>query len=83
MPMSPSHHNGLRFSLGTKEMASHGLSPLFALYLHSHRSHDAYPTCYGRLAVMSDVDDGGFALNVDNESEGLLCYNEASTTERC
>jgi hypothetical protein len=25
----------------------------------------------------------GFALNVDNENEGLPCYNEASTTERC
>jgi transposase len=37
--------------------------------------------CYGRLAVVSDVDDDGFALNVDNESEGLPCYNEASTTE--
>jgi hypothetical protein len=23
--------------------------------------------CYGRLAVVSDVDDGGFALNVDKE----------------
>jgi hypothetical protein len=23
--------------------------------------------CYGRLAVVSDVDNGGFALNVDNE----------------
>jgi hypothetical protein len=26
--------------------------------------------CYGRLAVVSDVDDGGFALNVDNELRG-------------
>jgi hypothetical protein len=25
----------------------------------------------------------GFALNVDNENEGLPCYNEASTMERC
>jgi hypothetical protein len=25
--------------------------------------------CYGRLAVMSDVDDGGFALNVDKRVE--------------
>jgi hypothetical protein len=39
--------------------------------------------CYGRLAVVSDVDDGGFALNVDKGIEGLPCYNEASTTERC
>jgi hypothetical protein len=28
------------------------------------------PFCYGRLAVVSDVDDGGFALNVDNELRG-------------
>jgi hypothetical protein len=40
-------------------------------------------TCYGRLAVVSDVDDGGFALNVDNELRDLPCYIEASTTERC
>jgi hypothetical protein len=26
--------------------------------------------CYGRLAVVSDVDDGGFALNVDKELRG-------------
>jgi hypothetical protein len=39
--------------------------------------------CYSRLAVMSDVDDGGFALNVDNEREVLPCYIKASTTERC
>jgi hypothetical protein len=25
------------------------------------------PKCYGRLAVVSDVDNGGFALNVDNK----------------
>jgi hypothetical protein len=25
--------------------------------------------CYGRLAVVSDVDNGGFALNVDNEQK--------------
>jgi hypothetical protein len=28
------------------------------------------PHCYGRLAVVSDVDDGGFALNVDKELRG-------------
>jgi hypothetical protein len=39
--------------------------------------------CYGRLAVVSDVDEVGFALNVDNEKEVLPCYNEASTTEQC
>jgi hypothetical protein len=32
---------------------------------------------------MSDMDDEGFALNVDNESEGLPCYIEASTMEQC
>jgi hypothetical protein len=26
--------------------------------------------CYGRLAVVSDMDDGGFALNVDKELRG-------------
>jgi hypothetical protein len=26
--------------------------------------------CYGRLAVVSDVDDGEFALNVDKELRG-------------
>jgi hypothetical protein len=29
-----------------------------------------YMLCYGRLAIVSDVDDGGFALNVDNELRG-------------
>jgi hypothetical protein len=28
------------------------------------------PSCYGRLAVVSDLDDGGFALNVDKELRG-------------
>jgi hypothetical protein len=32
---------------------------------------------------VSDVDGGGFALNVDNELRDLPCYIEASTTERC
>jgi hypothetical protein len=26
--------------------------------------------CYGRLAVVSDLDDGGFALNVEKELRG-------------
>jgi hypothetical protein len=26
--------------------------------------------CYGRLAVVSNLDDGGFALNVDKELRG-------------
>jgi hypothetical protein len=29
-----------------------------------------YDKCYGRLAVVSDLDDGGFALNVDKELRG-------------
>jgi hypothetical protein len=29
-----------------------------------------FATCYGRLAVVSDLDDGGFALNVDKELRG-------------
>jgi hypothetical protein len=40
--------------------------------------------CYGRLAVVSDVDDGGFCPECRQESCGdLPCYIEASTTERC
>jgi hypothetical protein len=31
--------------------------------------------CYGRLAVMSDMDDDGFALNVDGRKVQDLCYN--------
>jgi hypothetical protein len=31
---------------------------------------DDKESCYGRLAVVSDVDDGGFALNVDKELRG-------------
>jgi hypothetical protein len=26
--------------------------------------------CYGRLAIVSDLDNGGFALNVDKELRG-------------
>jgi hypothetical protein len=36
-------------------------------------AHYLYPIdfiCYGQLAVVSDLDDGGFALNVDNELRG-------------
>jgi hypothetical protein len=32
--------------------------------------YDAHHICYGRLAVVSNVDDGGFALNVDKELRG-------------
>jgi hypothetical protein len=42
---------------------------------HAHAAtHFAPPNiycgCYGRLAIVSDVDDGGFALNVDKELRG-------------
>jgi hypothetical protein len=33
-------------------------------------SHLLHQHCYGRLAVVSDLDDGGFALNVDKELRG-------------
>jgi hypothetical protein len=38
--------------------------------------------CYGWLAVLSDVDDEGFVLNVDGGMVQVLpCYIEASTME--
>jgi hypothetical protein len=45
------------------------------------------PNCYGRLAVVSDVDDGGFALNVDKELRGSAMlyrskYNRAMLGSR-
>jgi hypothetical protein len=39
--------------------------------------------CYGRLAVVSDVDGGGVCPECRQRKEGLPCYNKASTTERC
>jgi hypothetical protein len=39
--------------------------------------------CYGRLAVVSDVDNGEVCPECRQRTEGLPCYNEASTTERC
>jgi rubredoxin len=39
--------------------------------------------CYGQLAVMSDMDDGGVCPECQQQKEVLLCYNEASTMERC
>jgi hypothetical protein len=36
----------------------------------THRDSLLVHLCYGRLAVVSDVDDGGFALNVDKELRG-------------
>jgi hypothetical protein len=35
-----------------------------------HHISEVHTVCYGRLAVVSDVDDGGFALNVDKELRG-------------
>jgi hypothetical protein len=37
---------------------------------HPQSTQERLPACYGRLAVVSDVDDGGFALNVDKELRG-------------
>jgi hypothetical protein len=39
--------------------------------------------CYGRLAVVSDVDGGGVCPECQQRKEVLPCYIEASTTERC
>jgi hypothetical protein len=35
-----------------------------------YKLHYLYMWCYGRLAIVSDVDDEGFALNVDKELRG-------------
>jgi hypothetical protein len=37
--------------------------------------------CYGRLAVVSDVDDGGFALNVDKRV-GEICRAISKQVQR-
>jgi hypothetical protein len=37
--------------------------------------------CYSRLAVMSDVDDGGFVLNVNGGKMQDLDYVEVHTME--
>jgi hypothetical protein len=41
------------------------------------------PLCYGRLAIVSDVDGGGVCPECRQREEDLPCYIEASTTERC
>jgi hypothetical protein len=40
------------------------------------------PTCYSRLTVVSDLDIGGFVLNVDGGSRQELDYIEVRTTEQ-
>jgi hypothetical protein len=40
-----------------------------------------YTKCYGRLAVVSDVDDGGFALNVDKRVE-RICHAITKQVQR-
>jgi hypothetical protein len=40
------------------------------LFCSSSPALRAVQNCYGRLAVVSDLDDGGFALNVDKELRG-------------
>jgi hypothetical protein len=39
--------------------------------------------CYSRLAVMSNLDGDGVCPECRQRTEGLPCYNKASTTERC
>jgi hypothetical protein len=39
--------------------------------------------CYGRLAVVSDVDDEGFVLNVDGGNVRDLDYIGVCITEQC
>jgi hypothetical protein len=45
-----------------------GPSPYW--YKLNTTSRQADTMCYGRLAVVSDLDGGGFALNVDKELRG-------------
>jgi ankyrin repeat protein len=43
------------------------------VHMHNNNRETALhfaAACYGRLAVVSDLDDGGFALNVDKELRG-------------
>jgi hypothetical protein len=47
------------------DLASHP-----CLLITDIRTGTYYWRCYGRLAVVSDLDDGGFALNVDKELRG-------------
>jgi hypothetical protein len=46
------------------------LCHLLGASLHTLDRAVCHNHCYGRLAVVSDVDDGGFALNVDKELRG-------------
>jgi hypothetical protein len=46
------------------------ITALLQLNFGSKVASHGYPRCYGRLAVVSDMDDGGFALNVDKELRG-------------
>jgi hypothetical protein len=41
-----------------------------------------YDYCYGRSTVVSDLDVGGFVLNVDGGSRQDLDYIEVRTTEQ-
>jgi hypothetical protein len=42
-----------------------------------------FELCYGWLAIVSNVDDGGVCPECRQREGSLPCYNEASTTERC
>jgi hypothetical protein len=74
----PSKMTPIKYALSS---STYTLLTLFTAVQAAHSSNKE--DCYGRLAVVSNVDGGGFALNVNNEWRDLLCYNEASTTERC
>jgi hypothetical protein len=68
------HQWGLEYKAArtrnTLHIVSHG-SPLDrAAYQYAISQPPSEVNCYGRLAVVSDVDDGGFALNVDKELRG-------------
>jgi hypothetical protein len=51
-------------------MIASTLPNLSSLGIAQAFSRHARHKCYGQLAVVSDLDDGGFALNVDKELRG-------------
>jgi hypothetical protein len=61
-------HAVLKDKLDPPPVGSGLSNDTFVLCLQTEFQRDRF--CYGRLAVVSDVDDGGFALNVDKELRG-------------